>query len=207
MKRLCYGCLPAVLLMACVAFAQINPLTLIGGAVSTAMDARTTTEVKNDLEITAAVSQRFASDKSVEWKNVSLLVFGQHVVLVGTVSSVEARKRVNEIALADKRVRSVIDEFRKVTAPSQPAELREQGEVGRRQRGVPRVHPVGPVEGQGRDPLGHLVQDFIAGRAHGRLLPMSLTPAKDPATGVASLTLGQRLRRRARTGAASAPAP
>ena len=111
MKRLCYVCLPAFLLMACVAFAQINPLTLIGGAVSTAMDARTTTEVKNDLEITAAVSQRFASDKSVEWKNVSLLVFGQHVVLVGTVSSAEARKRVNEIALADKRVRSVIDEL------------------------------------------------------------------------------------------------
>ena len=111
MKRLCYGCLPAFLLMACAAYAQINPLSVIGGAVSTAMDARTTTEVKNDLEITAAVSQRFASDKSVEWKNVSLLVFGQHVVLVGTVSSADVRKRVNEIALADKRVRSVIDEL------------------------------------------------------------------------------------------------
>jgi osmotically-inducible protein OsmY len=91
--------------------AQFNPLTLVGKAVSTAMDVRTKSEVAADAEIAAGASKRLLEDKTAEWKSVTLLVFGRHVVLAGSVGSPEARKRVNELVLREPQVRSVIDEL------------------------------------------------------------------------------------------------
>jgi osmotically-inducible protein OsmY len=108
------GALAAGLLVATAvnAHAQlINPLTVVGKAVSTAMDVRTKAEVVADTEIAAGANKRLLEDKTAEWKGVSLLVFGRHFVLAGTVASDEARKRVNDVVFRDTRIRSLVDEL------------------------------------------------------------------------------------------------
>jgi hyperosmotically inducible protein len=93
------------------ASAQFNPLTIVGKAVTTAMDVRTKTEVKNDVEISSAASKRLLDDKSAEWSGVSLLVFAQHVVIAGAVKSDDAKKLVAEVVRKDERIRSLINDL------------------------------------------------------------------------------------------------
>jgi hyperosmotically inducible protein len=104
-----------VLLLPCLAGTAraqlVNPLSLIGKAVTTAADARTKDEVKNDISISADASKRLLDDKQAEWKGVTLLVFAQHVVLSGAVKSEAAKKRVAEVVKQDKRVRSLANEL------------------------------------------------------------------------------------------------
>jgi hyperosmotically inducible protein len=91
--------------------AQFNPLTIVGKAVSTAMDVRTKTEVKNDVEISTSASKRLLDDKSAEWGGVSLLVFAQHVVIAGAVKSDDAKKLVAEVVRKDERIRSLTNDL------------------------------------------------------------------------------------------------
>ncbi len=91
--------------------AQFNPLTLAGKVVSTAMDARSKSEVTNDTEIAAGANKRLLDDVKAEWKGVTLLVFAQHVVLAGAVQSDDAKKRVADVVRQDKRVRSLVNEL------------------------------------------------------------------------------------------------
>jgi hyperosmotically inducible protein len=93
------------------ASAQFNPLTIVGKAVTTAMDVRTKTEVKNDVEIASAASKRLLDDKSAEWSGVSLLVFAQHVVIAGAVKSDDAKKLVAEVVRKDERIRSLTNDL------------------------------------------------------------------------------------------------
>ena len=102
----------AALAMPAAASAQFNPLGVIGRAVSTAMDARTTAEVAADAEIGAGASKRLLEDPQAEWKGVNVLVFARHVVLAGAVKSAEARKRVEEVMRRDKGIRSLKNELR-----------------------------------------------------------------------------------------------
>ena len=60
--------------------AQINPLSVVGRAISVTMDVRTKAEVAADTEIGAGASKRLLDDKRAEWAGVTLLVFAQHVV-------------------------------------------------------------------------------------------------------------------------------
>jgi osmotically-inducible protein OsmY len=92
------------------AAAQLNPLSIVGRAVTTAMDVRTKAEVQADAEISAGISKRLLEDKGAEWKGVSALVFAQHVVLAGAVRSAEVKKRVEEVARRDARIRSLKNE-------------------------------------------------------------------------------------------------
>jgi osmotically-inducible protein OsmY len=89
----------------------VNPLSLIGKAVTTAADARTAEEVKNDIAIGADANKRLIDDKQAEWKGVSLLIFAQHVVLAGAVKSEDVKKRVAEVVKQDKRIRSLSNEL------------------------------------------------------------------------------------------------
>ena len=91
--------------------AQFNPLTIVGRAVSTAMDVRTKAEVKNDVEISGSANKRLLDDKRAEWKGVTLLVFAQHVVLAGAVKSDDAKKIVEEVVRKDTRIRSLINDL------------------------------------------------------------------------------------------------
>ncbi len=91
--------------------AQFNPLSLAGKVVSTAMDARSKTEVATDTEIAAGANSRLLDDKKAEWKGVTLLVFAQHVVLAGAVQSDDAKKRVADVVRQDKRIRSLANEL------------------------------------------------------------------------------------------------
>ncbi len=93
------------------AAAQVNPLSIVGRAVTTAMDVRTKDEVKADTEISAGISKRLLDDKGSEWKGVTALVFAQHVVLAGAVSGDKVKKRVEEVARSDKRIRSFRSEL------------------------------------------------------------------------------------------------
>jgi len=94
-----------------VASAQVDPVSLIGRAVTVSMDARTKAEVTADTEIAAGASKRLLEDKKSEWKGVSVLVFAQHVVLAGAVKSDAVRKRVEEVVRSDKRIRSFRNEL------------------------------------------------------------------------------------------------
>lgn len=91
--------------------AQFNPLTLAGKVVSTAMDARSKSEVANDSEIAAGANKRLLDDPKAEWKGVTLLVFAQHVVLAGAVQSDAAKRRVAEVVRQDKQIRSLANEL------------------------------------------------------------------------------------------------
>jgi osmotically-inducible protein OsmY len=98
----------------CAAFAahaQVNPFSIVGRAVSTALDVRTKAEVAADTEIAAGASKRLLEDKRAEWKGVTALVFAQHVVLAGAVKTAEAKKIVEEVVRKDKRIRSFRDEL------------------------------------------------------------------------------------------------
>lgn len=85
---------------------QLNPFSVVGKLVTTSMDARSKAEVQADSEITAGISRRLLDDKGSEWKGVTSLVFAQHVVLAGAVKNAEVKKRVEEVAKRDKRIRS-----------------------------------------------------------------------------------------------------
>ena len=101
----------ALSLSACLASAQVNPLSLLGRAVSTAMDARSAAEVAADAEISAGASKRLLEDKTAEWAGVTVLVFQQHVVLTGAVKTDAVRKRVEQVVRESKGVRSVRNEI------------------------------------------------------------------------------------------------
>lgn len=91
--------------------ALMDPISLMGNAISTTLDVRTKSEVKADLEIAAGANKRLLDDKHAEWKGVTLLVFAQHVVIAGAVKSMDAKKRVEDIVREDRRVRSVTNDL------------------------------------------------------------------------------------------------
>ena len=96
---------------AAAARAQVDPLSILGRAVTVSMDVRTKAEVAADTEIGAGASRRLLEDKKSEWTGVSVLVFAQHVVLAGAVKAEEVRKRVEEVVRGDKRIRSLRNEL------------------------------------------------------------------------------------------------
>ena len=98
-------------LSAQAAHAQFNPLSIVGRAVSTAMDVRTKAEVAADAEIGAGASKRLLDNKHAEWSGVTVLVFAQHVVLAGAVKNPEARKIVVDVVRQDRRIRSLRNEL------------------------------------------------------------------------------------------------
>ena len=99
------------LLAAATAAAQVDPLSIVGRAVTVSMDARAKAEVAADTEIAAGASRRLLGDKKSEWAGVSVLVFAQHVVLAGAVKTAEVRKRVEEVVRQDKSIRSLQNEL------------------------------------------------------------------------------------------------
>lgn len=100
-----------VLLAVGTAQAQVDPLSIIGRAVATAMDVRTKAEVAADVEIAADANKRLVKDKRAQWSGVTVMTFAQHVVLAGAVKSAEAKKIVEEIVRQDKRIRSFKNEL------------------------------------------------------------------------------------------------
>lgn len=93
------------------ALGQLNPLSVVSRAISTSLDVRTKAEVAADTEIAAGASRRLLDDKRSEWTGVTVMVFAQHVVLAGAVKSAEVKKRVEEVARRDKRIRSLANEL------------------------------------------------------------------------------------------------
>ena len=91
--------------------AQVNPLSILGRAVTTAMDVRTKDEVADDVDIAASGSKRLLEDKRAEWAGVSLLVFARRVVIAGAVKNAGARKAVEAVVRQDKRIRSLANEL------------------------------------------------------------------------------------------------
>lgn len=87
--------------------AFVDPLSLAGSAVSTAMDVRTKAEVKNDVEIDAALTKKLLEAKGDDFKDVSVLVFAQQAVLVGYAKNEEAKRKAEALAKADRRIRSL----------------------------------------------------------------------------------------------------
>lgn len=91
--------------------AQLNPFSILGEVVTTAMDVRTKDEAKNDIAISTSASKRLLDDPRAEWAGVSILIFAQHVVLAGAVKNDEARRIAQEVVNNDPRIRSFANEL------------------------------------------------------------------------------------------------
>lgn len=85
--------------------------TLAGSAISTAMDVRSKSEVKNDVEIGITATKLLLENKGDDLKVVSMLVFAQRAVLVGLVKSEEAKRKAAKLLGKDKRIRSLQNEI------------------------------------------------------------------------------------------------
>jgi len=89
-----------------------DPITsLAGSVISTAMDVRSKSEVKNDVGIDATATKRLMENKGDDLKGVSVLVFAQHAVLAGSVKNEEAKRKAAELVGKDKRIRSLQNEI------------------------------------------------------------------------------------------------
>lgn len=101
--------LVAVVCALCVMPAHaFDPVTsVVSKGISTAMDLRTKDEVKADVEIDSALTKSLMERKGDAFKNVSVLVFARHVVLVGFVRNDEEKRKAEELARSEKRLRSL----------------------------------------------------------------------------------------------------
>jgi osmotically-inducible protein OsmY len=108
---------------------QVNPFSVLGRAVSSALDIRTKAEVAADTEIAAGASKRLLDDKKSEWTGVTVMVFAQHVVVAGAVKSAEVKKRVEQVVRRDKRIRSLANELLVGNAGSLLRDSALEGEI------------------------------------------------------------------------------
>jgi osmotically-inducible protein OsmY len=91
-----------------VAAYAFDPITgAISKGVATALDVRSKEDVQADVEIDAAVTKKLVEQKGDEFKNISLLVFARHVVLVGFAKSDETRLKAEGLAKTAKKLRSL----------------------------------------------------------------------------------------------------
>ncbi len=89
-----------------------DPVTgVISKGISTALDVRSKSDVKADVEIDASLTKRLLDQKGEDFKNVSLLVFARHGVLVGFVRGADTRRKAEELARGDKRLKSLRNEI------------------------------------------------------------------------------------------------
>ena len=89
-----------------------DPVTsLAGSAISTTMDVRSKSEVKNDIDIDITATKRLLENKGDDLKGISMLVFAQRAVLVGLVKSEEAKRKAAGLVGKDKRIRSLQNEI------------------------------------------------------------------------------------------------
>lgn len=103
--------LSGLLFFSTLAFAQVNPFSILGKVVTTSMDDRTKAEVTADTEISAGASKRLLDSKKAEWAGVTLLVFARHAVIAGAVKTAQVKQLVEEIVRQDKRIRSLKNEL------------------------------------------------------------------------------------------------
>ena len=108
MKAILQSLLCAAGLAVAAQAAAFDPITsAIGKGVATALDVRNKDDVKADVEIDASITKKLLDQKGDDFKDVSLLVFARHGVLVGYAKSEEVRRKAEELAKADKRLRSL----------------------------------------------------------------------------------------------------
>jgi hyperosmotically inducible protein len=85
-----------------------DPISAIAGrAIGTALDVRTKDEVQNDIAIDTSLTKKILDAKGDELKDVSTLVFAQHLVLAGSVKNAAGKQVAEKLAASDKRIRSI----------------------------------------------------------------------------------------------------
>ena len=96
------------LLMAACQSATFDPITSFAGkAITTSMDVRTKDEVKSDVDIDVTVTKKLLEQKGDDLKNISILVFARHAVLVGYAKNKDVRRKAEEIAKPNSEIRSL----------------------------------------------------------------------------------------------------
>lgn len=107
-KRAITGLTALILLGVAPASHAFDPVTsVIGKGISTPLDVRSKAEVEADVAIDAALTKRLVEHKGDEFKNIAVLVFARHAVLVGFAATAEAKKKAEDLARGDKRLRSL----------------------------------------------------------------------------------------------------
>ena len=95
-------------LMFSVQSLAFDPITsLVGKAISTAMDVRSKDEVKSDVDIDMAVTKKLVDQKGDDFKNISILVFARHAVLVGYAKDADVKREAEALAKSERKIRSL----------------------------------------------------------------------------------------------------
>ena len=90
------------------ALVLFDPITFIAGnTIPIAMDVRSLSEVKNDIEIDVSATKALLENKGAALSRVTVLVFSQHVVLAGIVNSEDAKRKAVRLVGQDKRIRTL----------------------------------------------------------------------------------------------------
>lgn len=108
MRQLAHGLFVIASVVIATRVFAFDPITgAISKGIATAMDVRSKDEVKADVEIDAAVTRKLLDQKGDDLKNVSFLVFARHGALVGFARNDEARRKAEDLARSEKRLRSL----------------------------------------------------------------------------------------------------
>lgn len=95
-----------------------DPITSFAGKViSTALDVRTKEEVKDDVDVDIAVTKKLLEQKGDDFKNISILVFARHALLVGYAKNEDVRRNAEGVAKTERKIRSLKNDIL-IGAPS-----------------------------------------------------------------------------------------
>jgi hyperosmotically inducible protein len=117
----------AILLLAAVPARalDLNPLSVIKGAVEHAVEDRSTADATKDTELKAKITAEVIDKMGSEVASISSDVYEQKVMLTGIVETAETKATAGKLAKAVAGVKAVFNELRVV-----PKDAREKGAVG-----------------------------------------------------------------------------
>ncbi|MBO6521814.1 MAG: BON domain-containing protein [Rhodospirillales bacterium] len=103
---------------------DLNPLSIVKGAVEHAVEDRTSEDAAKDVEIKASIAADVIDKMGSEVISISSDVYEQRVMLTGIVETPEVKSKAGELARGVEGVKTVYNELRVI-----PKVEREKGSV------------------------------------------------------------------------------
>ena len=118
------GLFPALLVALPVSAFDLNPLSVIKGAVEHAVEDRSSEDAARDLEIKAGIAAEVIEKMGSDVISITTDVYEQNVMLTGIVEKAEQKTQAGKLAQGVKGVKKVFNELRVV-----PKVERDKGTV------------------------------------------------------------------------------
>ena len=90
---------------------ELNPFSIIKGAVEAAVEDRTSEDIKKDLEIKASLTADVVDKMGTEVLSINADVYEQDVMLTGAVEKAALKKQAETLARAIKGVKKLYNEI------------------------------------------------------------------------------------------------